>query len=338
MSFSGGRTSAYMSRLLKQAYADQYELLFIFANTGEEHENTLRFVDQCDKEFGLNVVWVEADVIHGQRKATSFRVVSFEGASRSGEPFEQMIRKYGIPNRNFPHCTRELKLRPIYAYAESIGWKRGKYDVAIGIRADEQRRVSPRAEKDRIVYPLIHWQPVDKQDINDWWTDQAFNLDLIERLGNCKWCWKKSDRKHFANIDDCPEIYDFPRRMEQQYPFAGAGSTGEGKVFFRLGRSTDQLFAARLAAEGFRVLPEDSDSDGGCSESCEAFSAGQLQLFDFTEIPAAPSEDHPKRKETAPELANKAADNGAHPTRGGIVNARVDVRNETSSKMPAQMR
>jgi hypothetical protein len=281
VSFSGGRTSAYMSRLLKTRYEDQYDLLFIFANTGEEHENTLRFVDRCDKAFGLNVVWVEADVQHGLRKATQFKRVTFEAASRAGEPFEQVIKKYGIANRNFPHCTRELKLRPIYAYAASIGWKRGDYSVAVGIRADEINRVSPRADREHIVYPLAHWHPVDKQDINDWWSDQPFNLELVERLGNCKWCWKKSDKKHFANIDDCPDIYDFPRRMETQYPHAGPSQTGEAKVFFRLGRSTDQLFASRLSAEGFRVLREDEDIDGGCSESCEAFGSEQLKLFNL---------------------------------------------------------
>ncbi|MBZ5795942.1 phosphoadenosine phosphosulfate reductase family protein [Burkholderia contaminans] len=286
VSFSGGRTSAYMSRLLKQAYVDQYEMLFIFANTGEEHENTLKFVDQCDKAFGLNVVWVEAVVSHERRKATAFRVVTFETAARSGigGPFEDVIRKYGIPNRNFPHCTRELKLRPIYAYAESVGWKRGEFQVAVGIRADEARRISARAQKDCIVYPLAHWHPVDKQDINDSWEGQPFNLELEERQGNCKTCWKKSDRKLFANIDEDPGSFNFNRTMERRYPTAGAG---DGiRVFFRLGRSTDQLFAARMAAEGFRVLPEDADADGGCSESCEAFSAEQLQLFDFSAIPA----------------------------------------------------
>jgi hypothetical protein len=278
VSFSGGRTSAYMSKLLKTCYADKYELLFVFANTGQEHENTLRFVDQCDKAFGLNLVWVEADVVHGQRKATGFKIVTFETASRAGEPFEQVIRKYGISNRNFPHCTRELKLRPIYAYVDSIGWKRSEYECAVGIRADEPKRIKKE------VYPLVHWHPVDKQDVNDWWNEQPFNLELVERLGNCTWCWKKSDRKHFANIDECPEIYDFPRRMEAMYPHAGPSQTGEAKVFFRLGRSADQLFAARLSAEGFRVLQEDADADGGCSESCEAFGEDQLDLFEHMPI------------------------------------------------------
>jgi hypothetical protein len=276
-----------MSWLLKTAYADKYELLFVFANTGQEHENTLRFVDQCDKAFGLGVVWVEADVAAALGSGTRARVVTYETAARKGEPFESVIRKYGIPNRNFPHCTRELKKKPILAYARSIGWGPRDYQLALGIRADERKRISTRAEEDRIVYPLAHWHPVDKQDVNDWWSDQPFNLELVERLGNCTWCWKKSDRKHFANIDECPDIYDFPRRMEFEHPYTGAGATGEPRVFFRLVRSTDQMFAARLSAEGFRVLPEDEDVDGGCSESCEAFGAEQLDLFDFMTPEAA---------------------------------------------------
>jgi hypothetical protein len=268
-----------MSRLLKCCYADKYELLFIFANTGEEHENTLRFVDQCDKAFDLNLVWVEADVFHRQRKSSGFKIVTFDTASRAGEPFENMIRKYGIPNRNYPHCTRELKLNPIYAYAASIGWKRGTFECAVGIRADEPGRVKKE------IYPLALWHPVDKQYINDWWSSQPFNLEIPERLGNCKWCWKKSDRKHFANIDDSPEIYEFPRRMERDYPDAGARKTNEVRVFFRHSRSTDQLFSARLSAEGFRVLHEDEDIDGGCSESCEAFGSEQLELGLFDPLP-----------------------------------------------------
>jgi hypothetical protein len=280
VSFSGGRTSAYMSKLMKAVYADKYELLFVFANTGEEHENTLRFVDHCDKEFGLNVVWVEADVDQRKRRATGFRVVTFETAARSGigGPFEDVIAKYGIPNRSYPHCTRELKLRPIYAYAASIGWKRGEYECAVGIRADELRRVRPNAAAEGIIYPLVHLHPVDKQDINGWWDEQPFNLEIEERWGNCKTCWKKSDAKLFANMDEDPDAFEFNRHMERNYSESGAG-TGV-RVFFRHGRSTSQLFASRLAAEGFRVLPEDSDADGGCSESCEAFGADQLELFE----------------------------------------------------------
>jgi len=65
ITFSGGRTSAFMARFIQvnPAYED-YNKLYTYANTGKEHENTLKFIDQCDKEWGLGIVWLEADVVH----------------------------------------------------------------------------------------------------------------------------------------------------------------------------------------------------------------------------------------------------------------------------------
>ena len=57
VSFSGGRTSGYMCQWLLENKSDQYDFIFVFANTGLEHEKTLEFVDKCDKhmelEFGV---------------------------------------------------------------------------------------------------------------------------------------------------------------------------------------------------------------------------------------------------------------------------------------------
>ena len=61
--FSGGRTSAFMGLMLKEhpKYKD-FEKVYIFANTGKELPETLDFINKCDKEWGLNVVRIEADV------------------------------------------------------------------------------------------------------------------------------------------------------------------------------------------------------------------------------------------------------------------------------------
>ena len=55
------------------------------------------------------------------------------------------IEKYGIPNQNAPHCSRELKKQPIKSYARSIGWK--NYQTALGIRSDEPKRLNWVAKK-----------------------------------------------------------------------------------------------------------------------------------------------------------------------------------------------
>lgn len=266
VSVSGGETSGYMARRLQIEYSDKYEMVFVFANTGQELEKTLVFVDRCDKEWGLNIVWTEAVVYHDERKSCGHRVVTFNTASRDGKPFEEVIKKYGIPNKPFPHCTRELKKNTINSYRNSIGWK--DCFSAIGIRRDEPKRVKPSADAERIVYPLFHWFPTVKPEIRDWWDDQPFQLGLKSYQGNCSWCWKKSTTKLIRIAKETPEVFMFPDRMEREY--AMAGPSGQPQVFFRDHRSANDILGmAEILQPG--LLFEDPDEDSGCSESCEAF-------------------------------------------------------------------
>ena len=142
ISFSGGETSALMAKLIRARWHNRYaEIITVFSNTGQENEETLQFVDRCDREFGLNVVWIEAVTNPERGQGVKARVVDLATADRSGAAFEAMIAKHGIPGPGFIHCTRELKERPITAYARSIGWGAGTYDTAIGIRIDEIDRM-----------------------------------------------------------------------------------------------------------------------------------------------------------------------------------------------------
>ena len=58
LSFSGGRTSAYMTRRMLNEYSHLYDMIVLFANTGMEHEKTLEFVHQCDVNFNFKTVWL----------------------------------------------------------------------------------------------------------------------------------------------------------------------------------------------------------------------------------------------------------------------------------------
>lgn len=292
ISFSGGETSAYMTDWVLRNWRSEYDdILVVFANTGQENEETLDFVRRCDEHFGFGTVWIEAVQYHGQRKSAGFKIVDFNSAARNGEPFEDSIRKYGIPNSKFKDCTRNLKQNPIEAYARSLGWLPGCYDLAIGIRADEIDRMSASAAKRRIVYPLIKPNPMTKPKINSWWAAQPFRLRLKGYQGNCKWCWKKSFRKHFTIISENPEFYDFPRRMEAAYGFVGPeflkGDDIENplppdyrRTFFRGNKSVSDLFAEYESKKDVFIPADDEaavfdpewDVAGGCGESCEVFT------------------------------------------------------------------
>ena len=94
ISFSGGRTSGYMTKKLLETRKKWKEVLVLFANTGQEHEKTLEFINNCDQQFGFNTVWLEAVTHKDQKKSSTAKVVSFETASRDGKPFEGVIEKY----------------------------------------------------------------------------------------------------------------------------------------------------------------------------------------------------------------------------------------------------
>ena len=239
ISFSGGETSAYMLWWLLTHKSDVYDFVIIFANTGQENEETLEFVRNCENHFGCKIVWVEAvprmffqgrvnkvedwlnniQIIKwiGKKLGTKHRVVDFETANRDGKVYETVIARYGIPNAAGIFCTRELKLRPITSYLRSIGWKKGTYQSAIGIRADEFDRMNKDRVKEKLYYPLIKDQPMTKPKINFWWKLQPFRLELKGYQGNCKWCFKKSDNKLYQLAQETPEIFEFPDKMEQIY-------------------------------------------------------------------------------------------------------------------------
>lgn len=281
VSFSGGRTSGKMAAYIREHAHPDADIRFVIANTGEEDERTLVFADRCDRAFDLDLVWVEAVVPPERGVGTRHRIVSFATAARDGEPYEQAIAKHGVPNRNFPHCTRELKERPITHWARSIGWKAGDYLTAIGIRADEIDRMSPTAEARGLVYPLVHLG-IRKPDVLAWWSRQAFDLDLPEHRGNCVWCWKKSRRKLLTLAAEAPEVFDFPARMERLYPDAGPGERDRPRRFFR-GPTSAAGIVSEAARGAFAPFTDPHfDAPDGCTESCDAFAG---DLFEWAATP-----------------------------------------------------
>lgn len=265
VSFSGGETSGYMSHLMLSEYPDS-KLHFVFANTGQENEETLQFVDRCDKEWNLGVVWVEAVFNQTAGEGTKHRVVSFETAHRGIDLFSGMCEKYGLPNTSYPHCTRELKLQPIKSYMAD----KGDYVTAIGIRADEYRRVAQG--QDSIIYPLVD-RFVTKDDVKYFWEKQPFSLGLKDYQGNCVWCWKKSDKKLFNLMDDSPLVLSAPRMLEDKYSSSGNGSdirdTGSRQMF-RGNRTTADLWSDRMYVF-LNTRQTRFNYDLACGESCEIY-------------------------------------------------------------------
>ena len=219
ISFSGGRTSAYMLWRVLHANGGKLpkDAVVCFANTGKEDEATLRFVNRCSTEWGVPITWIEFSVC-----GNGYRLVDFASASRCGEPFEQLIQKKNyLPNPVTRFCTIELKIRPIGKYLLDIGMVETKSDgenlSMIGIRADEPRRAAKIADKGRI--PLFH-AGITKYDVVDFWGLQSFDLELpntngVTMHGNCDLCFLKGTSQVLSLIAEKPERAAWWAKMEK---------------------------------------------------------------------------------------------------------------------------
>lgn len=213
ISFSGGRTSAYMLWRVLEAHGGKLppEAVVCFANTGKEDEATLRFVDRCAKEWGVDIVWLEF-----RDSDTKFERVTFETASRDGEPFEALIRKRKfLPNPIARFCTGELKVLTIQRFMDSIG--QSEFQTMIGLRADEKRRVAKLREGK--LCPLVE-DDIYQEDVQAFWKHHTFNLDLTFRdgktaLGNCDLCFLKGFEQVTSVVRQEPERAIWWAKMEE---------------------------------------------------------------------------------------------------------------------------
>lgn len=203
ISFSGGRTSAYLLwRVLQSNCGLPKEAVVCFANTGKEDEATLEFVLDCSAAWDVPIVWLEYT-----SEEPYFKVVNFETASRKGEPFAQLIEKKNyLPNPVTRFCTQELKVLAIDRYLKSIGME--EVETMVGVRADESRRL-PKLRARGLLVPLAEAN-ITQGNVMDFWRNQIFDLGLdfingVTPKGNCDLCFLKGASQIFSMIKHEPE-------------------------------------------------------------------------------------------------------------------------------------
>ena len=244
INFSGGRTSAYMTKRLIDEGLENY--IVTFQNTGKEMPATLDFINECDKRWGLNIVWLE------YRYGNNFEVVTYETASRDGRPFDELIahKKHFLPNQMMRYCTKEMKIETVRRYLQSIGVK--EWTSYNGIRYDEPRRWSKAKNLpsyQEIELPLVKWKTT-KDDVLNWWSEQDFDLMLKQPYGNCDGCFLKGKGKLAIIAKERPELLDWWINHEEK-----SGSTFKKEISYKqikeASQSQQQLFADDPSFECF---------------------------------------------------------------------------------------
>ena len=223
ISFSGGRTSAYMLYQVLQAHGGKMpaDAVVCFANTGKEEEATLKFVRDCSVNWGVKIHWIEYQ--DHEDPINQYKEVTYETAARNGEPFEAIIRKRNyLPNPVTRFCTSELKIRTMACFLKQSGLfddcSKSELENAswIGLRYDEARRAAKIVDKRRI--PL-YTAGVTVQHISEFWDKQEFNLELPTYkgrtlAGNCDLCFLKPMNQVATLIAEKPERAIWWAQME----------------------------------------------------------------------------------------------------------------------------
>jgi 3'-phosphoadenosine 5'-phosphosulfate sulfotransferase (PAPS reductase)/FAD synthetase len=245
ISFSGGRSSAYMLHKILEAHDGDLrdDTIVTFANTGREMPETLDFVHAIETHWDVPIVWLELGeyLITGEwqtgskagmpRYSAQTVVVDYETASRNGEPFERLVKKRNyLPNIMSRFCTAELKVRRIRDYLKAQG--HNDWTQYIGIRGDEPRRaikMHGRTDEGHDMFLPMFLDGTTKEDVHEFWKSQAFDLGLYSRdgttdFGNCDLCFLKGGRKKLSLIRERPDLADWWIRMEDMMSETTAGS------------------------------------------------------------------------------------------------------------------
>lgn len=231
ISFSGGRTSGYMLKMILDAHGGTLpdDVHVCFANTGKEREETLRFVHECGSRWGVRVRWLEYRARPKGKEGrltpwiNRFEEVGYNSASRSGEPFEALIiRKNITPNSVTRFCTADLKIDVMKAFMLSLGYTH--WDNIVGLRGDEMHRVfkmiarnEAGKERWRNVTPMATRAAgmVRKAQVEQFWREQPFDLGLKGFEGNCDLCFLKAKGKLRQIIRDDPSRAVWWDRIEK---------------------------------------------------------------------------------------------------------------------------
>lgn len=282
ISFSGGRTSAYLVHLFKS----DPDAHFVFMDTGAEHPATYQFIKDIVNHWGIDLVCLRTVVNPEMGKGCGYQVVKIDDLKQDLKPWEEMLSKYGAPAYDLPYCTARMKTEPFEKYCNDTFGK-NQFERWIGIRFDEPKRlpievlkklnlpIHARAthQKSGFRY-LAEICDLEKDQILDWWELQPFDLAITEHLGNCVFCIKKHLNKVALAAKDEPEMAAKWIGLTEGPTVRTGGRKHNHKRMYRerlhmsdaveafKDHNRDELYKALRSSKRYE--------SGSCSESCEA--------------------------------------------------------------------
>ena len=280
-SVSAGYSSVMMAIKLREWFPN-HNIINVMANTSKERAESLHFMNECDKHYNLNMVWIEAE-FHEKGVGVTPNVVTYENLKTKGEIFEAGIKKLGIPSKVNKWCNRDMKLEVLTKYANSI-FGRNNYSVAVGLRTDEMDRVRKDYKDNNVFYPLMDFG-ISQKERNKFWKDQPIKISIEAYKGNCDLCFAKSNRKLITIIKEEPKLIAWWDKMIKDYgniriqgkpSYNDLLEANNGMTFYRgyntiedLVKISEQPFAS--ATDEYVYKNDLFDLEDECGSGCQVF-------------------------------------------------------------------
>ena len=180
VSFSGGRTSAYLCKLMIEKFGKE-NVDFVFMDTGAEHLKTYEFVRSVNDELGLGLICLRGDFSAPLGGGVGYNVVDISNIGPDLTPFKGMIKKYGVPYIGGMFCTDRMKLKPFKKYCDDT-YGKGNYETWIGIRFDEPKRlIGDNPKKSLSAYKLLKGDGFNDEEISCIYNEAMENIDVINQ-------------------------------------------------------------------------------------------------------------------------------------------------------------
>lgn len=256
---SGSRSSAMMARHIQtsEKYKD-FNKVYLFCNTGMERPETINFLKNIVKYWNIDLKLIEGVYSNDLGVGVSFKEVNFETLDMNAKRFSEMIEHKnkgvfsGMPNQDAPFCSENLKTTPAKKYCDTI-FGVNNYKKAIGYRKEDMpKRITYAEVKQDIqrIFPLLtdFDVPISNLDLNKWWSEQPFKLELHGIYGNCELCWKKSDNNLIENILYGTRFIDWYKNEEAKY----------NSVSFRNHKSINDLIKLSKLPRNLKIDFEDN--------------------------------------------------------------------------------
>lgn len=289
VSFSGGRTSAYLVHLMEERRKkENITVKYLFMDTGAEHPETYEFIKNVVKHFKIELVCLRTkfNPILGQKN--DYEIIPIENIRQDLKPWKGMTEKYGTPyNPGGAFCTRAMKTDIYEWYCnEKFGLK--NYISWLGIRADEPKRL--KDEGDRLSEKQKRWyadlkyladiSDFEKTDILDWWNLQPFDLGIPEHLGNCVYCIKKGINKVALATKDEPLMADsFNKMLKNPKIRIVEKRKSSNEIMYRGKNSFESVIALFSDVDRdelyYSLRGNKQEDSGNCSESCEIINGDE---------------------------------------------------------------